>query len=221
MESTTYYTKHYFEEYARISLNELLNYNLVHRQSLEGSDRPDLISSTESIGIEVTQAINENEGRRNKLFQCNYFDGECRNKEFEDNAKRLGIDDLVFINDTAVLYETTKKDKIVSDINGSIESKLKLLNDKTYNMYGKNCLLMFKNIFPCSEQDILNAVYGTISKSKYKIKFDIVYVMSLDIILIISLANKEIITKEITDEQSKHFKVLAMEYSTIMEKIKT
>lgn len=59
-----YFTKKYFEEYARLLLNELYNFSLIHREERYGIDRPDLISSTEQIGIEVTQSINDVEAKQ-------------------------------------------------------------------------------------------------------------------------------------------------------------
>ena len=84
------FTKEYFEEYARLLLNDTFNLNLIHRQERYNEDRPDLISLDEKIGVEVTNALNELGGRQNKLFQ-QIYPIENRKAIIIKEAERLGI----------------------------------------------------------------------------------------------------------------------------------
>ena len=85
-----YYTTKYFEEFARLLLNKLYKLKLIHREDRYGIDRPDLISTSEQIGIELTQSINEIEAKQNKVFQLKY--NHDRNNEILQMAKRLHVD---------------------------------------------------------------------------------------------------------------------------------
>lgn len=64
-----YYTTKYFEEFARLLLNKLYKLKLIHREDRYGIDSPDLISTSEQIGIEVTQSINEIEAKQSFLIK--------------------------------------------------------------------------------------------------------------------------------------------------------
>lgn len=62
----------FFERYAKISLVQLVDSQLVH---LENSDRPDLQDKVRSIGIEVTRAIREDKDVAHALI--NKMAGQC------------------------------------------------------------------------------------------------------------------------------------------------
>ena len=64
--------KIYFETYAKVCLNDLFNLNLILRTERYKTDRPDLISDDEKIGIEVTQGFSQERCKLNKLFSCEY-----------------------------------------------------------------------------------------------------------------------------------------------------
>lgn len=173
----------YFEQYARICLNDTLNLNLILRKERYEEDRPDLISYDEKIGVEVTQAISPQEGSENKLFQQEYPEQnklECMKSE----AKRLNIKNKVVFFANAVLLERELDSKsIQEDIVNAITKKIQKLNENNYNRYESNRLCLFSDKY---EEDIILGLQKFYNENKYKYKylFDIVYVINNDKLIV-------------------------------------
>src|SRR5574344_2007150 len=147
----TLYTTEYFEEYARLCLNDFFNLKLIHRKERYGKngDRPDLISGNEEIGVEVTEGKTERDGRHDKIFQQEYPQDESINERIENESKRLGVNNyLKFIVGLAVLENECSVKHTLEGILGAVDKKLNDLNKKRYNLYKSNQLFIFVNIFP-------------------------------------------------------------------------
>lgn len=204
-----YYTKDYFEEYARLCLNDFFNLDLIHREERHGSDRPDLISKNEKIGIEVTQAIDKLEGQRNKLFQYEYSTDETRNKQIIDNAKHLKINDLYFINKTAVLSGKYNKEKIYNDIKKSIETKQKTLLVPDYNRYPSNEIALFSHVFASDLENVCLDIQKLLSE-KNNI-YNAIYLINNEEICKITKYEKNII--ELTKQKLSEYKSQATKFA--------
>ena len=177
---TNYYTKEYFEEYARITLNDILHLNLINRTTRYGRDRPDLISIDEKIGVEVTSALTECEGRHNKLFQQNY-PHENRIDIIKKEAVRLNIQkDLIIANGFVCLKKSNNKTtNYHKTLINTINKKLILLNKINYNKYSKNQLyIQASSINDYYIEELLDHFSSYIDC--YEINFDTIYICNLD-----------------------------------------
>lgn len=207
-----YYGKKYFEEYARIVLNDLLNLSLIHREERYGMDRPDLISDDEKLGVEVTSAKSEEEGRHNKLFQ-QIYPHENRTEIIKQEAKRLNVEkDLYIVNGLASLKlddSRTDRIKILAD---SINNKLKKLNNKTFNKYSINAL--YVNAFSYFKEDIEDFLCDY---KKYiealNLNFGIIYIFNAEGLYIFENNDYKIIN--FAEEKISSYKMQALEFAKI------
>jgi hypothetical protein len=187
----TLYKKEYFEEYARLCLNDLFNLNLIHRKERYGKngDRPDLISKDEKIGVEVTQGITEKDGRHYKLFQQEYPQNESRNKAIREEAQRLGVDkDLKFIDKHATLSNECDIEHSLKGILLAVNKKLNDLNKKGYNLYKSNQLFIFAGgMFPAKPNEVVVEILK--EQETFKVKYDIIYLLNNDILYLIKNDN--------------------------------
>lgn len=207
----TEFTKHYFEEFARIVLNDLLNLNLIHRTSKHKEDRPDLISDDEKIGVEVTRAISGYEGKHTKLFQQKYPKGN-RVKIIQEEAKRLGVEKDLYISHGVISLKIS--DNITSDyvknLIDAINKKLKLLNQEAFNRYPQNCLyLQASLISDYYIEEVLNNFSSYVDH--YEINFDIIYIFTVDYLYIFK--DSAYYKIELTEQFIKSCKDRALEYS--------
>lgn len=172
------FTKHYFEEYARLVLNDLLNLSLIHRKDRYGQDKPDLISNSEELGVEVTHALSDEGGRQNKLFQQNY-PKENRNQILVAEAKRLKVKGLSFIDNVACLSQSCSKDYNINLLISTIEKKLKKLNSITFNKYTNNQLFVSAfSFFPEDIEFFLNNFSNLVSS--HPTNFDTIYIFNME-----------------------------------------
>lgn len=210
MKYKTYYTKEYFEEFARLVLNEILNLSLIHRAERYGTDRPDLISDDEEIGVEVTSAKSENEGRHIKLFQQQY-PRENRTEIIKQEARRLKIEKDLFVVDGLVSVKIndsrTDRIKILAD---TINTKLKKLNEKDYNKYPTNALYI--DAFHYVKEDIEDLLndYDKHIKPHF-LNFDYIYILHMDGLYIIENKNYNIL--QVDENIVPKFKPKALEYA--------
>ena len=177
------YPKEYFEKYACICLNDVLKLTLILREKRYGEDRPDLISSDEKIGVEVTQAITTEEGVENKLFQQEYPEEnkiECIKKE----AKRLNIENRIkYHNNYITITENSSTEYIKNKIIDRINSKNKKLNNDTFHKYESNRLCLIIETF---NNYIIQAIdeYYKQNNLNYKFFYETIYVINGDNLLI-------------------------------------
>lgn len=173
-------------------------------------DRPDLISDDEEIGIEVTSAKSENEGRHDKLFQQQY-PLENRTEIIKQEAKRLNIEkDLFVVNGIASLKtddSRTDRIKILSDI---INTKLKKLNEKDYNKYPINAL--YVNAFHYFKEDIDAFLFDYDKYIKpHSLNFDFIYIFNMEGLYVVD--NKSYHILPVAEDIVLKFKPKALEYA--------
>ena len=171
------YTKHYFEEYARIVLNDLLGLNLMHREERYGIDKPDLISEDEKIGVEVTLAWSDDIGRHNKLFQQQY-PKENRSEIIKNEAKRLRVEkDLYVVDNLASLWIPSGKENAIEMLTEAINKKVDKLNNNDFTKYRTNNLFVSAfTLFTEDIEDFLNQFSLVIKKGS--IAFDAIYIFN-------------------------------------------
>lgn len=210
MKYTCYYGKEYFEEYARLVLNDLLNLSLIHREERCGTDKPDLISDDERLGVEVTSAKSEEEGRHNKLFQ-QIYPHENRTEIIKQEAKRLNIEKDFYIVKGLACFKLddsrTDRIKILAD---SINKKLEKLNKDKFNKYLTNALYINSaHYFKEDIEDFLEN-YDQFIKPTTLI-FDVIYIYNVDGLYIFD--NKKYSLIKFPEDKLTEYKIKAMEYS--------
>ena len=159
------YTKHYFEDYARIVLNDLLGLNLMHREEKCGTDKPDLVSEDEKMGVEVTLAWSDDVGRHNKLFQQQY-PKENRSEIIKNEAKRLRVEkDLYVVDNLASLWIPSGKENAIEMLTEAINKKVDKLNNNDFTKYRINNLFVSAfTLFTEDIEDFLNQFSLVIKK---------------------------------------------------------
>lgn len=171
------YTKHYFEEYARIVLNDLLGLSLMHREARYGIDKPDLISEDEEMGVEVTLAWSDDVGRHNKLFQQQY-PKENRTEIIKNEAKRLRVEkDLFIVENLASLWIPSGKENAIEILTEAINKKVDKLNNNDFTKYRINNLFVSAfTLFTEDIEDFINQFSLVIKKGI--IAFDAIYIFN-------------------------------------------
>lgn len=180
-----YYTTKYFEEYARLLLNKLYKFKLIHREDRYGMDRPDLISTSEQIGIEVTQSINEVEAKQNKVFQLKYT---CdRDNEILQMAKRLGVDNnLKFTKKVAYFSIPSNKESNITELLQTIKNKIISINKKDYKIYKQNYLFIYKSCFESDIEDSIPEIQNILNQNTPStFIFNKIYILNNDILFFI------------------------------------
>ena len=180
-----YYTTKYFEEFARLLLNKLYKLKLIHREDRYGIDRPDLISTSEQIGIEVTQSINEIEAKQNKVFQLKY--NHDRNNEILQMAKRLHVDNnLKFAKNVAYFSIPCNKESTIAELLQTIKNKIISINKKDYNIYKQNCLFIYKSCFESDIEDSIPEIQNILNQdTPSTLIFNKIYILNNDILFLI------------------------------------
>ena len=207
------FTKEYFEEYARLLLNDTFNLNLIHRQERYNEDRPDLISLDEKIGVEVTNALNELSGRQNKLFQ-QIYPIENRKAIIIKEAERLGIkENLHFSEDVAYLsedYISADKIKILAD---RINTKLDKLNSTEFHKYKFNAL--FVNAFDYFQDDITKFLENYQNYiNNYPINYDYIFIFNCDGLFFVN--NNEYTIKMYDETKLSSYKDKSLQYAKLI-----
>ena len=187
------YDKDYYETYALLCLNDVLNLDLILRESRygKGHDKPDLISFDEKIGVEVTRAESQESCNATKLFQQDY-PTENRKECIKNEAKRLHIEDKInIIGENPVLEQDFSTRTIQKEISDSLNQKIKKLNDDGFHIYESNKLCLFSNK---KTDEVLTALqtYFKINQytlTKHKHLFDTTYVINNDKLIIFNDIN--------------------------------
>lgn len=180
-----YYTTKYFEEFARLLLNKLYKLKLIHREDRYGIDRPDLISTSKQIGIELTQSINEIEAKQNKVFQLKY--NHDRNNEILQMAKRLHVDNnLKFAKNVAYFSIPCNKESTIAELLQTIKNKIISINKKDYNIYKENCLFIYKSCFESDIEDSIPEIQNILNQdTPSTLIFNKIYILNNDILFLI------------------------------------
>lgn len=160
------YDKHYYESYALLSLKYFWD---DYSEGFENSDRPDLQNINANIGIEVVQALSEDEGMwRSKIIN------------------RDETDDINAIN---ALCEGKYDIKThIEEIIKKIEIKLKKLNkdEDGYKLFKTNALYIFAESDMIRLEDISNMLPEIHKISiHFERKFDILFVNAVNKLFVI------------------------------------
>lgn len=195
------YDKKYFETYACLCLNDVLNLDLILREDRYGvgNDRPDLISKDEKIGIEVTRSESQESCRATKLFQQNYPKENRQNCLLEESIRLKLVDKTENIYGHIVLEQDFCAKTIQKEIYDSLNAKIEKLND-IYNIYDSNRLCLFSDK---DGAEIITALIAYFKINEYKLHkykhlFDTIYVIDNDKLIVF----KDINTYEIKSIKS-------------------
>lgn len=186
------YDKHYYESYALLSLKHFWD---GYSDGFENADRPDLQNKNTNIGIEVVQALSEDEGMwRSKIIECN------------------DTDDIDAIN---TLYNSKFDIKRhIEQILEKIDIKLKKLNkdEDGYTLFKTNALYIFAESDMIQPEDIRKIIQEVHKKFiHFELKFDILFVNAVDKLFVIK--NSDISTIYFNKEVMKTIHREAIERS--------
>ncbi|NSB15959.1 hypothetical protein [Clostridium beijerinckii] len=138
----------YYESYAKIVLEELYPEEFVN---LEIKDKPDLQMNDGEYGIEVTNAIDEDQREIEKLYVGIQYNS-IRNKNGA-LAKINKLGGKLYGGILAGKPGTDSFDLILS----AFDNKLNLLNGKGYKQFKWNCLFIFSDIY-ADDRMIIDAI---------------------------------------------------------------
>lgn len=132
-----------WEEYARLVLSWL---EPSVYSSLELSDKPDLIDTSNSLGVEVTWSLPQEDQEISALY--------ARYRNETDPGKRSHLEERLFqlgarINDYGCLHPTGRDG--FSLIHDSHEEKLEKLNQGQYKTFNHNHLFIMSDIYANKE----------------------------------------------------------------------
>ena len=211
----TNYDKKYFEEYAKQSLAFFLNEKMDNFLTT-GTERPDLQNPSDSIGIEVTQAISEHEAMSNNL--CNRFfgkglSGDDIKNEISKNPKYWNKfkGNITSIGKTAAVSPTcglVDFKEHLNKISFCIEKNLKKINKANhYNIFKSNYLYIFSHNSLIDKDDIERLFPELKTLQDYSpIKYDAYMINCINKIYIIYSNNFRISLHEYNDEDLRGFK---------------
>lgn len=171
------------------------------------SEKPDWQSKDLNIGLEVTEALISESGRKRSIIN-HYFgigsDVDFIKGQIEDKYPEYANDFLV-INGAAAFSEMCDMQSKIEKVIESIEVKFKKINDH-YMQFKDNWLYVFGPSMLC-EKDI-RVIYDNYKEfiAKYKITFNKIFINSLDSIFILNHEGLENIIS-VSDECLKKLKI--------------
>lgn len=190
--------KYYYEKYALLAICHILNLkieNFEHR-----SDRPDLQSNKYDMGIEVVQAITQQQGLTNSLVNCFFgqnLPGELivdainkGNKKGKFTGTIRSVNDIAAISPTQELYDIKMHKDLVVE---KIKKKSKLF--KNYAHYGNNGLFCFTQTSLIDESDYADRIRACKESA-----FSFVFVDCIDEILAWNTSSDILKTYKISSE---------------------
>lgn len=134
-----------WEEYARHVLSWL---EPSIYSSLVLSDRPDLIDTSNSLGVEVTWSIPEESKEIDALYMRYCIEREpAKRNHIEERLSQLNAS----VNEYACFHPTRHDDLTL--MQDSYERKLRLLNESGYKVFNHNHLFMLSDI--CASKTML------------------------------------------------------------------
>gem|GEM_PF-1771189 len=166
------YDKYYYESYALLTLKY---YWSGYTEGFENLDKPDLQNKKANIGIEVVQALSEDEGmRRSRIIKFEEYENEI---SAEKAKRKIGFD---FGNH---FKEMIKR----------IDGKLEKLNNKIedgYVLFDTNGLYIYAESAEIRKEDIIKMIpFIKKISGQYKRKFDIFFVNAIEKLCVIDEEN--------------------------------
>lgn len=187
----------YYECLAKLILEKFFPYEF---ENLEISDKPDLQDDKKGIGIEVTKARDKSQEENENLY-AKIESGEIRNRDKAIAKINNSYKPYAMYVDRQEIREPDRYNNGIlvgipdnddfERIFKSFSEKIKKLNDDGYKKYMENYLFVYSDIF--ANQQMLNQAISKMNniKSKYKIRFQKVFVCVPQYIYILNLESKK------------------------------
>lgn len=187
----------YYECLAKLILEKLF---LNEFGSLEILDKPDLQDDKNSIGVEVTRAIDKEQEKKESLYakieSRKRQNGDGTIEKINNSYKSRSV----YVNGEEIREPNRYNDGILvgipdsDDFNRIFErfsDKIKKLNDDGYKKYIKNYLFVYSDIL--ANQQMINQAISKMNtiQSKYKLWFQKVFVNVPHYIYILNLESKK------------------------------
>jgi hypothetical protein len=208
------YNKRYFEIYAALSLSEYFN---IAFQKIMFLDKPDLHIVPLDLGIEVTRAISEYEGKCNAFI--NYYFGKGYSLEFLNSKlnSMFGRDNFfgeIRMVEKVQFFSSTKG--LIDPRNDyqrlliSIQSKLSKLTD--YKKFSTNGLYIFAGSCNISSDNLFK-FFSSIKIEQFFDRFDLYYINCIDKIFLFDVQKNQLIEQAVNYIDLKNFKEKALDFS--------
>ncbi len=208
------YNKKYTEHYARLAL---MSYYDPKYEALEVTESPDLQSEPLGVGIEVTQAISNMEGR------CNHYDAENNGPmNGKDESKYVYGDELYRDVDEGeekgesfLSYESARsfflKEQIVRE---RIYDKLVKLN-KNYTLFPENALYLFTDSKHFAANDMSNIiVYARQMQPGFAVGYDRYFIDCITRLYVLHIRSEQMVSIAIPTSQIRPLRDRALALST-------
>ncbi|MFA0815133.1 MAG: hypothetical protein ACC608_05035 [Anaerofustis sp.] len=204
------YNKTYSEHYARLTLIESYDAAM---SDLTVADKPDLQSETLGCGIEVTQALSENEGRCNfdlinRFRERGYGYEDIRKEVLRRSSQSVGYP-----------YESGEKQKMFDPattfnlVQDRIADKLEKLNSN-YRIFHQNGLYIFAETPLLKEFDIrLITTFIEVTENEYPVVFDLYFINCIDILYVYRTHQRTLMPITISTHKLKGFREEALRLS--------
>ena len=199
------YQKDYFEEYARLLLEDYLSVQLVNH------DMPDLlcvVDGFDEVGIEVVRDISDHEGHCDTVWLREY-EGENIYEQMKEAQNKIDN----FIGDIV------EKEGVIAWNHGCLVNKIeeaqytincikdKCNKMKTYAKCNNNYLFIFSNHI-WSRMNLDNVI----RRIDFVIPYDKLLILASSVLFEYDTKSKTVKEQVITNEDSKHYIELAMKY---------
>lgn len=163
------FNKAYYEKYALLTIADCLHLNADNFRIL---DKPDLQNDMDSIGVEVTRAITQNEGFTIALTNKHFGKGKSGKsikQEIENEFPVFNGNVMVISGDIAAISPSkgmvdTQNHLVVAE--NSILEKLRKF--KGYKLFSKNYLYLFLETSIFEDDEIHNFVERLTLKTKFE-----------------------------------------------------
>ncbi len=195
----TEHTKYRYEECYAKSILEF--FNIIKNLKIE--DKPDLYDSANDIGIEVTEAVEQDKKEAIKLWytmEKHPLEIQKKNKE---RMKQLGYEyqkGVMVWN--PIIYDNGINSKIYDIIYNSLTKKLELLNKGNYKICKENDLFILTELMIKQDWEyaFMLKIINTIKL--YEKKFDKVFILLQNTLVEVIIEKEFINTYEIDEWQS-------------------
>ncbi len=204
------FQKEYFEEYARLAMEDIFPITLRHREN------PDLICKDRSIGIEVTRDISPYEGQCYAVFQREY-NGD---NEFEQMQAMAGKINPKFMGtlsniDNVIAWNNSQLSGILEKVQETIKCiKNKIWKLKSYEQCTNNCLFIFSD-----HVSTPNDFRRVINNIDVDITFDKIFIFAMVILFEYNTKTKLYKEYNTTEEQRKTYQKRALQFQDSINEI--
>lgn len=211
------YNKKYFEIYAKKTLEYCYNESWIKCFDVN-KEKPDLQSETLNIGIEVTRALPQKNGKINSMFN-KYVNKNIKYSELKNKVESLG--GTVYKIGKSTIMSPTQG---LSDFKNHIDDLICAIKVKTidklpdYKIFSKNMLYVFTHEALFTQADIENAFkILNLELLEYDLKFDLYFINCIDMIFVVDMNGVILDEISISDEMLEKIKKEAINESLLEE----